>query len=135
MERHTSSQTAQTERVGSCEALDVPPIALHETAYPSPGVDVTTDSPGAGIPFDGSPFRDIREFVPERTLQQLLLDGRPRSRRAAAAVMLRFSRRHGLQVFRLGRTRLYRVGEFFRALERESGIREERLLRRGLHLG
>jgi hypothetical protein len=126
---------AETKRVGSCETRDLPPHPSHESVDPSPGVELTTDSPRAGIPFDGSPFRDIREFVPERTLQRFILDDRPRSRRAAAAVMLRFSRRHGLQVFRLGRTRLYRADDFFRALERESGIREERLFRRGLHLG
>jgi len=134
MERHTLSQTAETERVGSCETRDLPTDPSHESVDASPGLELTTDSPGAGIPSDGAPVPDIREFVPERTLQQLLLDGRPRSRRAAAAVMLRFSRRHGLQVFRLGRTRLYRVDDFFRALQRESGIREERLFRRGIDL-
>jgi len=134
MQEHTQQEISATRRQGSREALDVPPISLHEIARPSPGVELTTDSPGAGIPSDGAPVPDIREFVPERTLQQLLLDGRPRSRRAAAAVMLRFSRRHGLQVFRLGRTRLYRVDDFFRALQRESGIREERLFRRGIDL-
>jgi hypothetical protein len=29
---------------------------------------------------------------------------------------------------------LYRVDDFFRALQRESGIREERLFRRGIDL-
>jgi hypothetical protein len=31
--------------------------------------------------------------------------------------------------------RMYRVREFFAALDRESSVREERLFRRGLHLG
>lgn len=125
---------ARNRRDGIYQSGVLPAISSQKSADPSPGVELTTDSSGAGIPLDGAPFPDIREFVPERTLQQLLLDGRPRSRRAAAAVMLRFSRRHGLQVFRLGRTRLYRVDDFFRALQRESGIREERLFRRGIDL-
>ena len=73
---------------------------------------------------------DVREFVAERVLQCFVMDDRARSRRAAAAVMSRFAVRHGLQIFRLGRTRLYRISDFFAALERESGIRTERILRR-----
>jgi hypothetical protein len=48
--------------------------------------------------------------------------------------MERFARRHGLQVYRIGRMRMYRVREFFVALDRESGIREERLFRGGIDL-
>jgi len=73
---------------------------------------------------------DIREFVVEATLRKFVLDDRPRSRRAAAAVMLRFARRHGIRIFRIGRTRLYRAAEFFAALERESELLADRLLRR-----
>ncbi len=80
------------------------------------------------------PLPDLREFVVEATVRRFVMDERPRSRRAAAAVMERFARRHGLQVYRIGRMRMYRVREFFVALDRESGIREERLFRGGIDL-
>ena len=73
---------------------------------------------------------DPREFVAERMLMRFVLDGRPRSRRAAAAVMKRFAERQGVQIYRLGRNRLYRIQDFFEALARESHVRTERLLRR-----
>lgn len=116
--------------LGSYGAADSRSVSQRETADPSPHVNAKSASDDAGIPLGGSSFPDVREFVVERVLQRFVLDDRPRSRRAAAAVMLRFARRHGLQVFRIGRTRLYRSADFFAALELESQTRTERLLRR-----
>jgi hypothetical protein len=130
MQRHTSSQTVKTERVGSCEARDLPPHSQQESVDPSPGVIANSGSPNAGIPFGESRHFDLREFVAERVLQRFVLDDRARSRRAAAAVLLRFAQRHKLQIFRLGRTRLYRADDFFRALACESQVRIDRLLRK-----
>jgi hypothetical protein len=78
----------------------------------------------------GSSFPDLREFVAERLLMRFVLDERTRSRRAAAAVMKRFAERQGVQIYRLGRNRLYLVKDFFEALARESHVRTERLPRR-----
>ncbi len=74
---------------------------------------------------------DPREFVVEAVLRRFVMDSRPRSKRAAAAVMLRFAKRNGLRIYRIGRTRLYRSCDFFEALSRESGVRFDRLIRRG----
>jgi hypothetical protein len=119
----------------SCEARDLPPGSSPESVGPSPGVYGRVPSPSPGIPLGDLPLPDLREFVVEATVRRVIVDERPRSRRAAAAVMLRFAKRHQLQVFRIGRMRMYRVEEFFAALERESRVREERLFRHGLHLG
>ena len=115
---------------GSYGAADSRSISQRETADPSPHVNAKSASDDAGIPLGGSSFPDLREFVAERVLQRFVLDERPRSRRAAAAVMKRFAERQGLQIYRLGRNRLYRVQEFFEALARESHVRTERILRR-----
>ena len=130
MQRHTSSQTVKTERVGSCEARDLPPHSQHETVGPSPGAVAIDASPYPGIPLRPECDLDIREFVVEAALRKFIMDDRPRSRRAAAAVMMRFAERHQLQVFRLGRTRLYSAADFFQALATASGARLDRLLRK-----
>jgi hypothetical protein len=123
MQTHTSSQTAQNERVGSCDALDVPTISFHEAARPSPGVN-EKDRPGTGgIPLGDHAEFDPREFVVESVLRAFVMDSRPRTKRAAAAVMLRFAKRNGLRIYRIGRTRLYRSSDFFHALSRESQAR------------
>ena len=130
MQRHTSSQTVKTERVGSCEARDLPPHSQHESVDPSPGVIANSGSPNAGIPLPDHQLADLRGFVAERSLQRLVMDDRARSRRAAAAVLHRFAQRSGLRVFRMGRTRLYLVDEFFDALARDSRTRMDALLHR-----
>ena len=130
MKRHDHLTTAESDTRRSCEARDLPPHSQHESVDPSPGVIANSGSPNAGIPFGESRHFDLREFVAERVLQRFVLDDRPRSRRAAAAVLLRFAQRHKLQIFRLGRTRLYRIDDFFRALACESQVRIDRLVRR-----
>ena len=130
MNRHVHLETGESDTRGSCERSDSRSVFSCETVGPSPHVNAKSASDDAGIPLGGSSFPDLREFVAERVLQRFVLDDRPRSRRAAAAVLLRFAQRHKLQIFRLGRTRLYRIDDFFRALACESRVRTERLLRR-----
>jgi hypothetical protein len=135
MNRHTESETEQSGIGGSCQSGVLPAVSSAKKVGPSPGVDERVPSPSPGIPSGDLPLPDLREFVVEAAVRRFVLDERPRTRRAAAAVMLRFAKRHRLQVYRIGRMRMYRVEEFFAALERESRVREERLFRRGLHLG
>jgi hypothetical protein len=135
MHRHTRQEIVESDTRRSCEARDLPPDSSPESVDPSPGVDERVPSPSPGIPLGTESLPDLRDFVVEATVRRFILDERPRSRRAAAAVMLRFAKRHRLQVFRIGRMRMYRVEDFFAALERESRVREDRLFRHGLHLG
>ena len=130
MERHVHLESGESDTRGSCERSDSRSVFSCETVGPSPHVNAKSASDDAGIPFGESRHFDLREFVAERVLQRFVLDDRARSRRAAAAVMLRFAQRHKLQIFRLGRTRLYRAADFFAALKCESQSRTERLLRR-----
>ena len=129
MERHVHLESGESDTRGSCERSDSRAVSQRESVAPSPGVDEKSESCDAGIPLLWSSF-DPREFVAERMLMRFVLDGRPRSRRAAAAVMKRFAERQGVQIYRLGRNRLYRIQDFFEALARESHVRTERLLRR-----
>ena len=130
MNRHDHLETRESDARGSCERSDSRSVSSCETVGPSPGVVAIDGSRCPGIPLRPECDWDIREFVAESALRRFVLDDRPRSRRAAAAVMLRFAERHQLQVFRLGRTRLYRVDDFFQALATESGARLDRLLRK-----
>ena len=130
MKRHDHLTTAESDTRRSCEARDLPPHSQHETVGPSPGVIANSGSPNAGIPLPDHQLADLRGFVAERSLQRLVMDDRARSRRAAAAVLHRFAQRSGLRVFRMGRTRLYLVDEFFDALARDSRTRMDALLHR-----
>ena len=130
MNRHEHLETGQSDARGSYDAAEARSVSQRETADPSPGVVEIAASRYPGIPLRPEYDWDIREFVVEAALRKFVMDDRPRSRRAAAAVMARFARRHGLTVFRLGRTRLYRSADFFAALGSESQARAERLLRR-----
>lgn len=134
MERHVHLETGESDARESCERADSRSVSSCETVDPSRGVDERLASPSPGIPWGDLPLPDLQEFVVEAIVRRFVMDERPRSRRAAAAVMRRFARRHGLQVYRIGRNRLYRARDFFEALDRESGIREERLFRRGIDL-
>lgn len=134
MNRHTEPETEQSGIGGSCQCGVLPAVSRAKKVGPSPGVDERVPSPSPGIPLGTESLPDLRDFVVEATVRRFILDERPRSRRAAAAVMLRFARRHGLQVYRIGRMRMYRVREFFAALDRESSVREERLFRRAIDL-
>jgi hypothetical protein len=129
MKRHDHLTTAESDTRRSCEARDLPSDSSHESVDPSPGVNANLGSSNAGIPLGESRHFDPREFVSERILQGFVLDDRPRSRRAAAAVLKRFAQRHSLKVYRLGRTRIYRAEDFFRALTKESKAWYDRLLR------
>ena len=130
MQRHTEIETVTGDGRGSYQTGGLPDISSAESQTPSPGVDEKSERCNTGIPLDSQPNLDVREFVVEATLRRFVMNDRARSRRAAAAVMSRFAARHGLQIFRLGRTRLYRIDDFFRALACESRVRTERLLRR-----
>ena len=130
MQRHTEIEAVAGDGLGSYGAADSRSFSQRETADPSPGVDENSERCDRGIPLDSRPNLDLREFVVEASLRRFVMDDRPRSRRAAAAVMSRFAARHGLQIFRLGRTRLYRAADFFQALATESESRLDRLLRR-----
>ena len=130
MERHTGAKLGDQPTQRSCNQREVGRDSPCEGGDPTPGVTRQSESPLPGIPLKPDFAFNHREFVAERVLMQFLLDDRARSRRAAAAVMKRFSERHGLAVFRLGRTRLYRQSDFFQALANESGVRLAQLLRR-----
>ena len=130
MNRHVHLETGESDTRGSCERSDSRSVSSCETAGPSPGAVAIDASPYPGIPLRPECDLDIREFVVEAALRKFIMDDRPRSRRAAAAVMMRFAERHQLQVFRLGRTRLYSAADFFQALATESGARLDRLLRK-----
>ena len=130
MNRHVQTEMVGDRGQGSYQTGGLPDISSAQSHTPSPGVDVRERSQSGGIPFGEMAALDIREFVAEAALRRFVMDDRPRSRRAAAAVLLRFAQRHKLQIFRLGRTRLYRVDDFFRALARESQVRADRILRR-----
>ena len=130
MNRHVHLETGESDALGSYERSDTRSVSADETLGPSPGVIAIDASRYPGIPLRPECNWDIREFVVEAALRKFVMDDRPRSRRAAAAVMLRFAERHQLQVFRLGRTRLYRAADFFQALATESESRLDRLLRR-----
>jgi hypothetical protein len=66
---------------------------------------------------------DIRQFIGERMVIELLLAARSPSRRAAQAVVQRFAKRHNLQVLRMGHSRFYMAQEFWPALVEESASR------------
>ena len=129
MERHTEPETVTEDARGSYEACGSQAVSPLKTAGPSPGVDEKSESVDAGIPSGGSSPFDPRELVAERLLMRFVLDQRPRSRRAAAAVLKRFAERQGLRIYRLGRNRLYRARDFFEALTRESRVCTEHLRR------
>jgi hypothetical protein len=129
MDRHTEPEMARNRRDGIYQSGVLPAISSQKSVGPSPGVIANSGSPSAGIPSGELRHFDPREFVSERILQGFVLDDRPRSRRAAAAVLKRFAERHSLQVYRLGRTRIYRAEDFFHALTSESEARHDRLVR------
>lgn len=73
---------------------------------------------------------DITQLVSEHELHSLLLSGRPRSTKAKSSVIRRFADRHGLTVYKLGQTRLYRKDEWCRALTDASEARIGGVLKR-----
>jgi hypothetical protein len=135
MERHDRDERALRIRTGTYNEREVARIESNESAGPSPGVDEQYKPPNGGIPLGDEPITDIRNFVAEQLLMRFVMDARPRTRRAASAVVQRFAQRHGLRVYRLGRTRLYLRAEFFQALRTESGAKLDRFLSRARREG
>jgi hypothetical protein len=129
MNRHIESEKPRTDARESYERCGLWGDSPAECMDLPPGVTENSSMPDAGIP-SGEGYPDVRDLVAERLLVRLVLDDKPRSRRAAAAVVARFAERNRLQIFRLGRTRLFRMKDVLRALERQSGRRVEGLLRR-----
>jgi hypothetical protein len=135
MERHDRGERALRTRTETYNEREVARIESHENTDTSPGGDGQYKPPNSGIPLGDEPIADIRDFVAEQLLMRFVMDARPRTRRAASAVVQRFAQRHGLRVYRLGRTRLYLRAEPFEALRTEFGAKLDRLLSRARREG